>query len=166
MSSLTIPRPSARRLASLLALLLMSAVLSAASCTVIVDPDDDDDGHGSASELRVRWAEWRAAGPDDYRFELRRTCFCIPDVVTPARVEVRDGVVVDARAIDTGRRLPLELFDPIDALFARAIDAAERGEPVEASYHRTLSYPTRLVIGTLANDAGVWYEISRLVAVP
>jgi hypothetical protein len=157
-------RSFARKLASPFAVLVAGVVLSAGSCTVIVGPETEEPG--SIFELRVRWAQWRAVGPDDYSFELRRTCFCIPDAVTPARVEVRDGVVVDARALDDGRALPLQFFDPIDTLFADAIEAAERGEPVEASYHRTLSYPTRLEIGTLANDAGVRYEVSRLVALP
>jgi hypothetical protein len=151
-----------RKLAAFAGIVAASALLFAVSCSSVSDPSLE--GSGSVFELRMRWARWRTDGPKSYTYELRRTCFCTLDAVTPARVAVRDGGVVDARAVESGRTLPLELFDPIDSLFAYAIDAAERARPVEVSYDLRLSYPTFLEIGTLANDAGVRYEVSALVA--
>ncbi|MFN2567696.1 MAG: DUF6174 domain-containing protein [Gemmatimonadaceae bacterium] len=158
-----------RRVTALVGTLILGVVLSGTgSCSAGVGPDAEDnpgtEGTGSAAELRLRLTQWQALGPRSYSYDLRRVCFCGPDAVTPARVEVRDGRVVDARALVMPRPLLLELFDTIDALFARAIEMAESGGPVVVSYHPTLGYPTFLEIGTLANDAGVRYQVSKLVA--
>ena len=163
MFATTIPRPVAKKLRPLLAITAAAAVISAASCSAIPGPAAAEGGD-SVRDLRLRWAQWRAVGPGSYSYELRRNCFCTPEAVTPARVEVRDGRVVDARAVATGHALPIALFEPIDSLFARAIEAAERGGPVDARYDARLGYPTWLEVGTLANDAGVRYEVSNLVA--
>jgi uncharacterized protein DUF6174 len=158
-------RPSSTKIASFVAVVAVTAVLSAVSCSTAVDPDVDPGvaGNGSATELRVHWARWRAAGPRSYSYELRRDCFCGAETVTPARVEVRDGRVVDIRSLATGQRLSFAFVPTIDLLFEWAIAEAEAGGHVEVAYHPLLSYPTRLVIGTLANDAGVAYGVTALV---
>ncbi|MFN2564544.1 MAG: DUF6174 domain-containing protein, partial [Gemmatimonadaceae bacterium] len=81
-------------------------------------------------------------------------------------VEVRDGRPVAARAIETTEPLPLALFFPIDSLFSWAIREAERGGFVSVAYDQRLSYPAELVVGTLANDAGVAYSVSAVVPAP
>jgi hypothetical protein len=152
-----------KKLAALLGVMAAIAVFSAASCSSVAGPRVE--GTGSEMELRTRWAQWRAVGPESYSYELRRSCFCTVEAVTPARVEVRDGRVVDVRAIATGQPLsqPLRFVPTIDSLFVWAIAEAERDGHVEVAYDGRHGYPTRLVIGTLANDAGVAYEVTNVV---
>jgi len=154
-----------RKLPTLMVILAASFVLAAASCTTVADPPTEADGGGvegnaSVPELRLRWAQWKATGIRSYSYHLRLTCFCAS---TPARVEVRDGVVVDVRALGTGQPLPFAPFPTIDLLFQRAIQEAENDGHVEVTYHPLLSYPVRLVIGTLANDAGTAYSVTALI---
>jgi hypothetical protein len=153
-------RRSSVKLVLLLGVIAASALLSATSCTQLSSPEVE--GSGTVGELRMRWAQWRADGPRSYDYEIRRTCFCVIDVVTPAQVEVRDGHVVGARALNDGRALALDLFDPIDSLFAYAIDVARRGGPVEVRYNARFGHPTFLEVGTLANDAGVRFEVGAV----
>jgi hypothetical protein len=156
-------RFTARKLASLASILVATVVLSGADgCSAVTGPGVE--GTGSVMELRLRWAQWLAAGPPSYSYEVQRTCFCPEEYRTPARVEVRDRQVIDARVLATGEPLPIAIFDPIDSLFADAIEVAERGGPVEVTYHPRFSYPISLEIGTLANDAGVRYEVTALIA--
>jgi hypothetical protein len=151
-----------RKLMSLIGVVAAGVLVSAASCSAITDPTGED-GSGSVMELRVRWGRWRAVGPRSYTYELRRSCFCGAETVTPARVEVRDGRVADIRSLATGQQLSLAFVPTIDSLFERAIAEAERGGHVAVAYHPLLSYPTRLEIGMLANDAGTLYGVSKLV---
>jgi len=153
-------RRSSVKLVLLLGVIAASALLSAASCTPLSGPEVE--GSGTVRELRMRWAQWRANGPRSYDYEMRRGCFCVIDAVTPAQVEVREDVVVGVRALNDGRALPLELFDPIDSLFAYAIDVASQGGPVKVRYGSRFGHPTFLEVGTLANDAGVRFEVGAL----
>jgi hypothetical protein len=69
-------------------------------------------------ELQGRWAQRRELRPSAYRYQMRRSCGeCAPEFIGPARVEVRDGHVTDARNATTGQSLPLGFFEPIDSLF-------------------------------------------------
>jgi hypothetical protein len=151
-----------KNLVPLIGIVAAGVMVSAASCSAITNPAVEE-GSGSVTELRVRWGRWRAVGPRSYTYELRRACFCGTETVTPARVEVRDDRVVDIRSLATGQRLSFTSVPTIDLLFEWAIAEAEAGGHVEVAYHPLLSYPTRLVIGTLANDAGILYGVSKLV---
>ena len=147
-------------------ILAATLVLVGTSCTTAAGPPADRsgvEGNGSVAELRLRWGQWKATGIRSYRYHLVRTCFCTIETVTPARVEVRDGVVVDVRALATGQPLPFAFVPTIDLLFEWAIREAENDGHVEVTYNPLLSYPIRLVIGTLANDAGVAYDVTDLV---
>jgi Family of unknown function (DUF6174) len=148
-------------------LAMASALFILVGCSKPTRPPFDRavlaEGDGSATELHARWAQWRTIGPRSYDYELHRGCFCTTEYVTPAWVEVRDGRVIRANALEGGRALRLELFEPIDSLFVRAIRMAESGGHVAVSYHPHLSYPASLEIGTIANDAGVMYVIPRVV---
>jgi hypothetical protein len=146
---------------------LASLMLAVAACTPPVDPGprraSSVEGSGSAAELRLRWAQWQATRIRSYGFNLERGCFCTSEMLTPARVDVRDGRVVSVRARIDGRALPQEYVPTIDSLFRWAIREADGDGHVEVSYDPLLSYPVRLVIGTLANDAGVAYHVADLV---
>jgi hypothetical protein len=166
--SLSVGRRSfPRKSMPILGIVAAGMVLAAVSCSEATGPalerEASVEGTGSAAELRARWEQWRTVGPRSYGYELHRGCFCSTDYITPAWVEVRDDRVVRANALDTGRALRLDLFEPIDSLFVSAIRTAESGGHVAASYHPRLGYPTSLEIGTLANDAGVLHVVSRLI---
>jgi hypothetical protein len=156
-----------------LAVLATAAALGVMSCSGDATPPRFDRtalvrGSGSPEELRARWAQWRTLGPRSYDYELRRASG-VAD--TPAWVEVRDGRVVRARALSavdgrvilTGRPLPLDLFEPIDSLFAEAIRVSEAGERLLVSYDPSLGYPAWLTIGLPEADAGVIIMVPSLV---
>ena len=154
------------RLLSLLLAIAASATLSAASCTPAADParrDEGVGGSGSEGSLRQRWAQWQATGIRSYGFNLERSCFCPVDSIAPARVDVRDGRVVSVRNIVDGRALSLQSVPTIDSLFRWAIREAGQNGHVEVTYDPLLGHPVRLVIGTLANDAGTSYHVADLV---
>ena len=154
------------RLLSLLLTIAASVTLSAASCTPAADParrDEGVGGSGSEGSLRQRWAQWQATGIRSYGFNLERSCFCPVEAITPARVDVRDGRVVSVRTLIDGRALPLQSVPTIDSLFRWAIREAAQNGHVEVTYDPLLSHPVRLVIGTLANDAGTSYHVADLV---
>jgi hypothetical protein len=154
------------RICSILFAAIASVMLSAASCTPAADPTlrrEGVDGDGSEGSLRQRWAEWQATGIRSYGFNLERSCFCPVDAITPARVDVRDGRVVSVRALIDGRALPPQFVPTIDSLFRWAIREAGQNGHVEVTYDPLLSHPVRLVIGTLANDAGTSYHVADLV---
>jgi hypothetical protein len=152
---------------SILFVVATSVTLSAASCTPAADPTlrgEGAEGSGSEGSLRLRWAQWQAKRIRSYGFNLERSCFCPVEAITPTRVDVRDGRVVSVRALADGRALSPEFVPTIDSLFQWAIrEAAQKGH-VEVTYDPLLGYPVRLVIGTLANDAGTSYHVGSLAA--
>ena len=164
MSRLPHTRTTARRW---LAPALAVALLAAGACTARqVEPTGPElrsssvAGRGDVQALRALRDRWRALGVTHYQFVLARDCFCLPEVTQPAVVEVRDGTVVRATAQADGRALDTEHFLTIDEIFARSIEAAERGETVAIEHDAEYAYPTTLTVGSLAADAGVVYRVS------
>ena len=115
-------------------------------------------GTGQLAELQQRRAAWVARGIDDYRVELRISCFCGGDITRPVLVEVRNGVVSKVWDLETAKPVAnLEPYPTITALFDKAIAERSRGGHVSVAYDRQLGFPARLEVGTVANDAGVLY---------
>jgi Family of unknown function (DUF6174) len=155
------------RVLSIFFSVVASVTLSAASCKPAVNPTvraEGVDGNGSEGELRQRWIQWQEKGIRSYGFNLERSCFCPVEAIAPARVDVRDGRVVSVRALSDGRSLPTQFVPTIDSLFRWAIREASQNGHVEVTYDPLLSHPVRMVIGTLANDAGTAYHVADLVA--
>jgi hypothetical protein len=154
------------RIPSLLLAITASVSFSAASCTPAADPtirEEGVDGSSSEGSLRQRWAQWQATGIRSYGFNLERSCFCPVEAITPVRVDVRDGRVVSVRTLIDGRASSLQSVPTIDSLFRWAIREAAQDGHVEVTYDPRLGHPVRLVIGTLANDAGTSYHVADLV---
>ena len=63
-----------------------------------------------------------------------------------------------ARVTRSDRSWNGESVFTIDQLF----DDADFGVPTSAVYDSVLGYPTRMEIGTIANDAGVLYYVTEL----
>lgn len=98
-------------------------------------------------ELHAEWLEarkrWSSQGVSTYRFECRWNCNC--PFWGWARVQVRDGAVVDVIAVDTGLPLPREqwsLYPSIDGLFDW-IESRRGLHPVElwAAFDPALGHP-------------------------
>lgn len=116
-------------------------------------------GAATADALRERQGQWQALGVRDYDVVVTLGCFCPPERTQPTRVEVRDGRVVRATTVATGAAQPADAYPTIDALFERALEAAAAGEQLEAAHDERFGWPTRLMIGSLAADAGTLYEL-------
>ena len=117
-------------------------------------------------DLDAARARWEAAGWADYRFTLRRSCFCpSPDFTGPFEVTVRDGalasVTLDGAAVDDARGLT------VDELFALIEEAYERdAETVRLAFDEATGAPTELYIdySTQMADEEIGYTVSDLEA--
>lgn len=117
-------------------------------------------GTGDLAELQQRRAAWVARGIQDYRVQLRITCFCGDQITRPVLIEVRRGAVAKVWDLETAQ--PVAALDPyptISALFDKAIAERSRGGHVSVAYDGALGFPARIEIGTLANDAGIGYTL-------
>ncbi len=145
------------------------AVLYGLSCLLLVAGCESLTGSNGAERARLAQARsrWRAAAISDYRYELRRVCFCPPDLVGPFALTVRGGALSSVVDLGTGmavsptpRRHPTieELFDEIDAALDRDPDR------IEIDYDPALGYPTRIAIDyvAMAIDDEVTYSATGL----
>ena len=98
-------------------------------------------------------ARWDARPFADYSFEIRTSCFCPPEMNQWTRVAVRNGVVVDADAVEPDPNFPittLTLWQPIDSLFSRLRRVMSSGAfespyaDIKVTYDPELGYPTRI----------------------
>ena len=123
-----------------------AAVLAACDSSGIVGPRD----FRRLAEAEERWDARPFA---DYSFEIRTSCFCPPEINQWTRVSVRNGVVVDANAVDPNAHFPittLAWWQPIDSLFSnlrRTMSNVSFDSPyadIKATYDPELGYPTRI----------------------
>lgn len=127
----------------IIAVVSCAALVGTAGCSV----------HGSGGEEFDRLADnrrmWEQQQIEDYSYVLRRDCFCGPDVSTPVRIIVADGVRVSATYVDSGDAVPDELlqyFPAVPGLFELLEDALARADRVTVDYHATLGYPVEVTI--------------------
>jgi hypothetical protein len=120
-------------------------------------------GTGQLAELQVRRAAWVARGINNYRVELRISCFCGETIRRPVLVEVRGGAVSKVLDLETAKAVAdITPYPTITQLFDRAIEMRAQNGHVSVAYDRALGYPARLEIGTIANDAGTLYYLGAL----
>ena len=160
-----------RRLRPLAALTLVAAVAAACADGAAIGirtekvaiSADTVQGTASVSELQQRRAAWVERGITDYRVQLRVVCFCGSEVTRPVVVEVRGGAVAKVTDLETGKpATALTTYPTITGLFDAAIAERTRGGFVSVAYDTAAGLPVRLEVGTLANDAGVQYQVSGL----
>ena len=145
-------------------LLALSLVL--AGCSGFEDPLS----RGERRELTRARARWnsspvRAA----YRYELRQSCFCPPEITTFNTITVIDGVVVDVRN-ERGEQVARNLwaqFATVEQLFAR-LDAnyASELEDITVRFDPQYGYPVEMTFdyGPNIADAGASYTARNLQA--
>jgi len=120
-------------------------------------------GTGQLAELQARRAAWVARGINNYRVELRISCFCGEMIRRPVLVEVRGGAVSKVLDLETAKPVAdITPYPTITQLFDRAIEMRAQNGHVSVAYDRALGYPARLEIGTIANDAGTLYYLGAL----
>ena len=123
-------------------------------------------GSGQLSELQQKRAAWVARGINDYRVELRISCFCGSTITRPVMLEVRGGAVAKVLDLETAKPVTdTSPYPTITQLFDRAIEMRSRDGHVSVAYDRSIGYPARLEIGTIANDAGTLYYLGALTSI-
>ena len=136
----------------LLTLLLISSVM-AVGCT------DASTGSSSGATTQLDSARDRWEGHDlqNYTFQFRWVCFCMREYVQPARLTVRDGMIVSGVDPESGEALEpdrLDDFRTIDELFGDIEQAiADSAEEVRLSFDPMWGFP---------ND--VYIDRSRMIA--
>ncbi len=137
-------------------------VIAGAACGTPLGPYD-------VRALRDAEALWKRQNIDDYRFEMRTSCFCPPEITEWAIVEVHDDKVVGARSLDGVALSGIALTSrkTVNGLFAEV--KADRGDwvaDVELEFHDEWGYPTRILFESdqSVTDAGVIYEARNLIA--
>ena len=141
-------------------MLALVPVLAVSGCLNPLAPSEE-------RALRRAEERWRAAGIHNYTFEMRTSCFCGPEVIEWAIVEVRNDQVVSARLLD-GTPLNsygLESRKSVNELF----DIAKRKPEswvadIDVSFDSELGYPVQIVFESKPNiaDAGAVYEARNL----
>jgi uncharacterized protein DUF6174 len=125
---------------------------------------------GPGLEFATARARWAQRGPGSYSITVRRSCECLPEMMGPVVVTVRNGVVESRQYTTNGAAVPseyAELFPPVDGLFG-VIETARRdgAARLDVSYDPTFGYPVRIAIDWHAVhvDDEVTYEAKDLVA--
>lgn len=121
-----------------------------------------------AAQARARWG---ALGLNRYTVEMKLGCFCVPSVTSWHELRVEGNRVVAARMLEppyTPRTAAeAALFPTVSALFDRIAEEQERPDGyLEGKYDVLTGLPVQVVVGTLANDAGIAYELRRLRPLP
>jgi hypothetical protein len=93
---------------------------------------------------------WRTQNISNYRYTLRVSCFCVPEVTQPVVIEVRDGRVASIVAANSRKPVNPEYFkqyNSIPKLFNLIENAiANKAHRVSVTFHPTLGYPTQISI--------------------
>jgi hypothetical protein len=98
---------------------------------------------------------WESASYSSYVFTAERSCFCTEEGRGPVRVTVQNGAVTSVVMIATGAAVQQDVWFTIDGLFDLIREQLQvLPDRVDAEYHSTLGYPTKLTYGTPENDGG------------
>lgn len=116
-------------------------------------------------QLRINQQLWRRQRIVNYRYTLTNDCFCLAEFRGPVIIEVRRGITTSITNAETGLPVDPEVFEEystIRKLFNLIRDAIISGESeLTVAYDPQLGYPTKINIGSLAADAGIFTTISN-----
>ena len=122
----------------------------------------------NAAQLQQHRQLWRNQNISSYRYTLRVSCFCTPEVTQPVVVEVRNNRVTSITAANTGKPVNQEYFrqyNSVPKLFNIVQNAiANKAASMQITYHRTLGYPTQINIDKDAQmaDEEIYLTIENL----
>ena len=130
------------------------------------------DGTGpQGTDLERGRAKWEAAAIENYAYDYRRRCFCLPQLTRPVRIQVEDGDVTGGSFLDDGQPVAaadLKLYPTVEDLFIQVQNAVQAdADSIVVSYHPELGYPTEAFIDfdrqTIDEEQGFAAEnLSRL----
>ena len=104
----------------------------------------------AAQQLQHNKQLWAKQKIFNYRYSLRRSCFCLPEVTQPVEITVRNGKVTSLIGVNSRKPVNREYFtkyDSITKLFEVIQDAiAKKAHRLSVTYHPTLGYPTQIDI--------------------
>lgn len=106
-------------------------------------------------------AKWAARGYGDYSIEMRRSCFCAPEVNAWARVDVVDGTVTRVTLIETGEIITdsrRTYWPTVEQLFSSLRETGDGDwlEDIRFTLDPVLGYPTEIswISSPNVQDAG------------
>lgn len=130
----------------------------------------------SSSERRLLaegQARWAARGYGDYSIEMRRSCFCAPEVNDWARVEVVAGTVARVTLIQSGEIITdsrRTYWSTVEQLFSSLRESGEDDwlEDIRFTLDPLLGYPTEINWISTPNvqDAGATQYLRHPVPLP
>jgi hypothetical protein len=104
----------------------------------------------AAQQLQRNKQLWAKQKISNYRYTLRRSCFCLPKSSEPIKIEVRNGKATSIVVASDGKPVNREYFnkhDSVAKLFQVVEDAiAKKAHRLSVTYHPTLGYPTKIDI--------------------
>ena len=104
----------------------------------------------AAQQLQRNKQLWAKQKISNYRYTLRRSCFCLPKSSEPMKIEVRNGKATSIVVASDGKPVNREYFnnhDSVAKLFQVVEDAiAKKAHRLSVTYHPTLGYPTKIDI--------------------
>lgn len=122
-----------------------------------------------ARELALALARWNTHGPAHYTVEMRRGCFCPPEISGWGRIEVDADTLVSVMLLD-GTVVPTSLWyarPPVPRLFEE-IASTHGGwlDDITARYDPDNGIPTKVSFTSRGNlpDAGYVIETRNLVS--
>jgi len=126
---------------------------------------------GDERELSQAKERWENAGLVDYQLEVRLSCFCPGAFPVFTRLQVQAGEVVAAEPLEATQgsdQIPLDAWPTVPDVFGLIEGASHQSgiEEIEAQYHPTLGYPTRVEIRCKKDvlDCGALYELQNLTS--
>jgi hypothetical protein len=131
----------------------MLGLLAVAGCDTIVESQSEE-------------ALWKALDIRDYQFVYSQACFCGFTGPNPAKLTVKNGVVVKVEATGTATLPPTTpaaaTYPTIDSLFA-IVEKARKAKPasLDIDFDPTYHYPTSIAIDPVKNavDDEVTYRV-------
>ena len=141
----------------ILALVLGAGFLSACS-----DGDSADDRRATLAHNRALWAD---RGPEAYRFNQTKQCFCDFDYNQPTRVDVRDGESVRAEKLSDGTLLPPHYGMTVEDIFER-IEGSVELEYFEVTYDPEFGYPVSADLDDSDSVSDIGFSIDCSEFVP
>ncbi|MFN0092346.1 MAG: DUF6174 domain-containing protein [Acidimicrobiales bacterium] len=143
-------------------------LILAAGCamTPVTEPVSPTGSGPMQAELDAARAKWAAASPAVYRFELTRSCFCLPEFTGPFRVEVAGGQVIEVVHLELGAEVDADRGESIEGLFALLQRAITEGAvEIRAAYDPVLGHPTDLYVDRDRRiaDEEIGYRVRDLV---
>lgn len=124
-------------------------------------------GIGSLVELRAWRAEWvETRAGRDYRYTVRTSCFCPPEMRLPTRVTVSGDRVVSVTREEGEPPAYAPAYTTIEEIYDGAIRARQRGQAVHRAVYHEDGHPATLSFGPWEVDGGVEYRVSDVVFLP